>query len=655
MMVLGLSGGSGEGIAPVPAAFTVTTGNPSVAAACSHLSLIAQAVCVAGSANPLKINVPAGSAACPDSGAGTACGLSAARNPDAGTASTPSGATACGQSGAPPSQAACTETAISSGIARPTNVQLSVDAWTAVPGQNVTLTATTDASVTGTDMAIEIFDLSTGRLVGACAQGSQCMVSYAAHSGKHSFAAFVVSPTTKIPAATSVLRSNSVDASWIAVTMTADRRVVGPGRPLTITATATVPVDKTGWLLQIYDAATRTRVTYCAGGNTCSATLTEPTSGGRALVAVLAPPSATAPPASLVVAQTDVFSVSWLSVSLNAVTNSKQAGGVVHLVALVNADLTGSGWSVGIFDNHGRLVAPPCATGSSCATDFTIADAMPSFSAAVGSAVTAPDVKLGQALQKTAANIKLTDVQASSPLVTPTVHTNRILWGVDSCKSFTQDGGASSGLYPQVAAQLGAPDFWGRYLTNTVCPGISSAEAAAAHAKQMGILPIYNDYNCSNVSGYDTGRQYGAAAVAAARAIGIPQGVALAIDIEPPGDACPGAANVDGAFIQGWYDGVMALGYVPAYYGNGGQGSAFANAYCAAVTSRPEVANNSHLWTFEPSLWGGYSKTNPPNWGLAYNTQCPEHGTAWQYMLSAGSTPDVDHDLLTSDFPLWYP
>ena len=94
---------------------------------------------------------------------------------------------------------------------------------------------------------------------------------------------------------------------------------------------------------------------------------------------------------------------------------------------------------------------------------------------------------------------------------------------------------------------------------------------------------------------------------------------------------------------------------MPAFYGNGGAGSVFASAYCAAVTARPEVANNSHLWTFEPSLWGGYSKGNAPDWGLAYNTQCPEHGTVWQYMLSAGSTPDVDHDLMVSDFPLWYP
>ena len=171
----------------------------------------------------------------------------------------------------------------------------------------------------------------------------------------------------------------------------------------------------------------------------------------------------------------------------------------------------------------------------------------------------------------------------------------------------------------------------------------------------MGILPIYNDYNCSNVSGYDTGAAYGNEAAAAAQSLGIPQGVALAIDIEPPGEACPGAVNVDGGFISGWYDAVIAAKYVPSYYGNGGAGSEFANAYCAAVTARPEVANNSHLWTFEPSLWGGYSKSSAPDWGLAYNTHCPEHGTVWQYMLSAGSNPDVDHDLMISDFPLWYP
>jgi glycoside hydrolase-like protein len=277
----------------------------------------------------------------------------------------------------------------------------------------------------------------------------------------------------------------------------------------------------------------------------------------------------------------------------------------------------------------------------------TITGAMPSFSAAVGKLVSSQG-SAGQMLGKPE-GIRLVNLQAESQQVTPIVHSSQILWGVDSCRSFTD------GIYPPVANRLGTPDFWGRYLTNTTCPGISGDEVSSARKLKMGILPIYNDYNCSSVVSYDTGHQYAAAAAGAARALGIPSGVALAIDIEPPGAACPGAGNVDGAFVQGWHDGVTGAGYVPAYYGNGGAGTAFANAYCTAVTAHPEIANNSHLWTFEASLSGGYSKSNRPDWSLAYSTHCPEHGTAWQYMLSAGSDPDVDQDLVSSDFPLWYP
>jgi hypothetical protein len=329
-------------------------------------------------------------------------------------------------------------------------------------------------------------------------------------------------------------------------------------------------------------------------------------------------------------------------------------GSTVHLSATANADLAKTPWSLGLFDDHGNLVAPVCKTGKTCRADVAVSGPIPHYSAAIGSVPPADaSTKLGQLMRKVAGPASLVNIQARSVAVQPEVV--RLLWGVDSCKSFTDDPNASSGLYPQVASRLGTPDFWGRYLTNTVCPGISAAEMAAAHNRHMAILPIYNDYNCSNVVGYDTGKQYGVEATAAAARLGIPQGRAVIVDIEPPGDACPGAVNVDGGFVEGWYDGVAAAGYVPAYYGNGGAGSEFANAYCTAVTDRPEIASNTHLWTFEPSLWGNFKKANAPDWGMAYSTHCPEHGTLWQYMLSTGGDPDVDHDLLLSEFPLWYP
>jgi Domain of unknown function (DUF1906) len=254
---------------------------------------------------------------------------------------------------------------------------------------------------------------------------------------------------------------------------------------------------------------------------------------------------------------------------------------------------------------------------------------------------------LGRLLSKVAGPASLVDIQARSNAIQPT----RILWGVDSCKAFTSSPIGADGLYQQVVDRLGTPDFWGRYLTNTVCPGISSTEIAAAAHNHMGILPIYNQYNCSNVVGYGTGQAYAVSATAAAAGLAIPQGRAIAIDIEPPGDACPGAAGVDAGFITGWFDGVAAAGYVPTYYGNGTGGSEFASAWCAAVAAQPSVATYSYLWSFEPSLVGRYSRATAPGY-TPFQTGCAGAIVAWQYQIDDG---DVDHDEALSRLPLWFP
>jgi hypothetical protein len=202
---------------------------------------------------------------------------------------------------------------------------------------------------------------------------------------------------------------------------------------------------------------------------------------------------------------------------------------------------------------------------------------------------------------------------------------------------------------------LGTPDFWGRYMTRTYnCPGISASDVSIAASHHVGILPIYNDYDCNAVRTYNVGLRYGTEATAAAANLGIPQGRVVAVDIEPYGEQCPGAARVDAAFIEGWYDGVMAAGYIPLYYGNGTAGSEFGNAWCKAVNERPEVAVDSFLWTFQPSLVGRFTKAKAPEF-YPYSPGCAGNFAAWQYMLSAGSRPDVDHDEALSTLPLWYP
>ena len=177
---------------------------------------------------------------------------------------------------------------------------------------------------------------------------------------------------------------------------------------------------------------------------------------------------------------------------------------------------------------------------------------------------------------------------------------------------------------------------------------------AAAHAHHMGILPIYDDFDCSAVQGYSVGLGYAQAAGAQAVADGIPAGTGIAVDIEPPGPVCPGASYVDPAFLMGWWTGITALHFQPAYYGDATVGSAFQSGWCTVVAAYPQMAFTSYVWSFEPSLLGSYSKATAP--GYAPNAiGCGGLQFAWQFELSGGATPDVDTDEALSRLPLWYP
>jgi hypothetical protein len=512
-------------------------------------------------------------------------------------------------------------------------------------GQKALLTATASTSITGTNSAIQIFDQTTRTVVGACSQSSQCMVAYAATAGLHTFAAFITPPGAPMPSLGSAVGSNQVSLTWLGISLAADHTLVSPGKPVTFTATSTFDVGKAGRVIVIYDNTTKQQLTYCSRGTSCSTSLTQAIGGVHEILGwVPGQPEALS----------EAIAVTWLGASLTGNSTLPRQGGTVHLTATANADLTNTPWSLGIYDQKGSLIGPTCKTGTTCSADvvLTSGDA-PSFEAVIG---VVPPLNalstIGQLLRKAQGPTSLINIQARSAAMQPT----RILWGVDSCKSFTGSPTGADGLLPQVAGSVGMPDFWGRYLTDTVCPGISAAEISAAAHHHIGILPIYNAYNCSNVVGYNTGSRYAAEATAAASSLGIPHGKVLAIDIEPPGDACPGAVGVDAGFVQGWYDGVSAAGWVPTYYGNGTAGSEFAAAWCAAASAQPAVASGSYLWSFQPSLLGNFNKASAP--GYAPNqTGCGGNMAAWQYQIDSSMSyhSDIDHDEALSSLPLWYP
>ena len=616
-----------------------------------------------------SVALPDGMRQCGSSGPAAACSSAASpvdRAP--GTASLPAGQSSCGQASGktvPATPAACSDVLLppvapartgasqasgpvvvpsvpvaSLGPRAPVRLSLTSSAATVTTGGQAVLTATASGTVTGTGYAIEIFDLTSATLVGACPGGSQCAVGYTAPSGIHRFAAYITPPSATAPDLSVAVASNEVSVGWLDSGIRTSDTVVGQGQPVTITATSTIDVRGSGRWLEIYDLTSGSRVTYCSQGTSCTTTLKQTTGGTHELVGyVNGQPEAVSDP----------IWVTWLDVSLSATAIGPRTGGTVYLKATTNAALDNTPWVVGIYDEQGRLVDHACKTGNTCTVRAWMSGGTtPKYTAMVGTLPDPNQTVLGKVVHA-ATTTNLVDVQAKSKAIEPT----HLLWGVDSCKAFigTPDGG---NLYGAVAKRLGRPDFWGRYLTNTVCPGISAKETALAHAQNMGILPIYNDYNCSNVSYYATGHQYAVEAVAAANRLGIPQGRVLAIDIEPYGDACPGAANVDAGFVEGWYDGITEAGYVPVYYGNGTRGSEFARAWCAAVAKVPSIATGSDLWSFQPSLVGRFSKTHAPNYS-PYDTGCAGNIEAWQYVLSAGGYPDVDQDEAMSSLALWYP
>ncbi|TME59014.1 MAG: DUF1906 domain-containing protein [Chloroflexi bacterium] len=625
--------------------------------------------------------LPSGGKPCPGSGRGAACDATPAPIPTPGQPSLPDGMAQCPADPAKPvlsSPAACDPVTVSSpaspapasqaparpspvmpsvpvsslgtAVAQGSNLSLSADRSLRRSGEAVLLTATASATVTGSASAIEIFDRTTSTLAGACMQASRCLVNYSASSGVHSFTAFITPPSTTAPGVETAIVSNDIQVSWLDLSLNAGPTAVGPGKALQISASTSIDVGRLGFVLLFWDVTTGKPLTYCGSGTSCSTMLGYPLAGSHDIVAFVAD-SASTTPASGVNAASDIKSPTWLAITLAASTTDMQGGGTVYLAATANADLTNTPWSMGIYDQTGKQLVTPCKSGRVCTTQVTLGGGpTPSFSAAIGAIPTPPKTSTtaGQLL-KNVAQVALVNIQARSGSVKP----SRLLWGVDSCKRITGDAAGASGLYPEVNSILGTPDFWGRYLTDTGnCPGISSTEVAAAASHHMGILPIYNDYDCSAVSGHDTGQGYATNAASAAVSLGIPKGTVLVIDIEPPGPWCSG--GIDAAFVQGWYDGIIAAGYAPGYYGDGTASSTFASAWCSAVADSPKVAKDSYLWSFEPSLTEGYTKAWSPVW-QPNQVGCAGTTAAWQYELSAGGTPDVDSDEALSKMPLWYP
>jgi len=212
---------------------------------------------------------------------------------------------------------------------------------------------------------------------------------------------------------------------------------------------------------------------------------------------------------------------------------------------------------------------------------------------------------------------------------------SKIIWGVDSASP------ADDNSYQCVVNNFGDPDVWGRYLGDRegISVGLSADEAEFLHTKDTKILIIYNHVN--DATGYDRGVQHAEQAISFAKDIGVPEGVALFLDVEP-------SYPVDSAFMKGWYDKLIDSAYHPAVYGVFNEGSALLTAFTAM---EQDIQENIIVWTAHPQE-GIAAKENAPE----FNPQGPDHALmyGWQYGLEA-ETCHIDTNLFQSDITdfLW--
>ena len=217
----------------------------------------------------------------------------------------------------------------------------------------------------------------------------------------------------------------------------------------------------------------------------------------------------------------------------------------------------------------------------------------------------------------------------------------QILWGVDTTSFVT------SSFLSEVGNNFGTPQFIGRYIDAISFSPMTASEASFIHSKGIRILPILSDFGGD--TGYSTGVSRANDAIAKARALGIPSGTIIVVDLE-------NGSAVDAGYVEGWYNTIAAAGYVVGYYENPYPGSSgFNGAFCAAVGADAAVAR-SILYSDEPSL-GRTPQSSAPSFGpagLLCNGQNLGGSTRiWQYGLQGSGAVNIDTDEIQSSVPLW--
>jgi hypothetical protein len=163
-------------------------------------------------------------------------------------------------------------------------------------GTTVTVTATTRADL-GSDW-IEIFELSTGALVGSCSGGTTCAATVSSSTtivGRYQ--AWVTPMTSSLPTSLGT-QSSEVDVTWggilVALQASAIQNLDSATFAVTLTAFTNIDVGPTPYWIEIYNITTGAELGACGSSTACSE-LTVLPNGLYTFGAFVAPYSTTIP------------------------------------------------------------------------------------------------------------------------------------------------------------------------------------------------------------------------------------------------------------------------------------------------------------------------------------------------------------------------
>jgi hypothetical protein len=181
-------------------------------------------------------------------------------------------------------------------------------ATTVATGTAVTLTATVSCDIGPTPYWQQIFDTTTGALVGNCAFGTTCTATVSQSvAGTHDYVAYIdgggsTPPPSANPGSTAV---DNAYVTWEAppddfsVSMSGPSEIGWESGPGTYSAYVNQDVGPTPYYIEIFNETTDTLLAACGIGIECTISYTPPVGTAENLVAFVSGYSAALPPAAI--------------------------------------------------------------------------------------------------------------------------------------------------------------------------------------------------------------------------------------------------------------------------------------------------------------------------------------------------------------------